>query len=736
MKDRLKDSDDSNNPNKKMRTETSQPGDTAAATATKDNDGSSKGTLYITIGPQCAGKTTVLKEIFGTTTTSCKEGKIGKEEDGMANNGGVDITIDDQALVYIPVPNDYFLDSASTSTNPSTNAGSAATTGSTIPSSSLPSSSSSSSQPSMLDETIMGKTIRERIADPSNEEMVLVLQRMGGIIDAVEFQLRLLRAGGNINNSNHNNNNNNNKNNNNNDAVVAAGETSKTTAKEDLVQVVEEIINRSKAEGSSDDNNNDNNGSNDQGIDTVDRVSLVPEKIDLFIVESIFRPRPLSSTLQTMSQQPQPQQQQPQQKNGSSSPTTTTMSSSALDEAHRLLATHASDPRIHPHSSPLAWGNTNTRPREYEKALHAAEASGRPVEFIVFGGREVCEAMVMGGSSSKSNGEHGEQCEESEKMEESNDRAKDENDVEEINNETNTVVSGVDEDRIESIQRLPTCFLPKVDRRTLLKRNLRRLLATGRYIPCGAVDDAMGRVESLLTSASSSSSSAEYQKQTKGVENEKEEDADSREGNMTRAKFRLDYELARMAGYRMNDDKTVCAMQNGSSTGNNNNNNNNYGRNGNHRNNHNNNRNHNGRNNNRRNGRGDDHRRRGRHDPSDGNYGGRGRREHGIGSGRGSYGGRSYDSRSHNNNNNNDWNRNGGQERYYDDRGRGYDDHRGGWRESERGPSSDGYYRSRREDGGNYHSGGRGRDDDRLRSSGGRGGRYRSGGRGQGRWGD
>ena len=171
----------------------------------------------------------------------------------------------------------------------------------------------------------------------------------------------------------------------------------------------------------------------------------------------------------------------------------------------------------------------------------------------------------------------------------------------------------------------------------------------------------MDRVESLLTSASSSSSS-EHKKETKIVEEEEEKEAGSKIRNMTNAKFRLVFELARMAGYRMNDDRTVCAMPNGSSSNGNNNNNN--GRNGHHHNNPNNNRNHNGRNDNRRNGRGENHRRRlrGRHDPpSDGSYGGRGGREHGVG-GRGGCRGRSSHI-SRRQNNNDDWNRGGGQER-------------------------------------------------------------------------
>ena len=38
-----------------------------------------------------------------------------------------------------------------------------------------------------------------------------------------------------------------------------------------------------------------------------------------------------------------------------------------------------------PASSPVTWGNTNTRPTEYLAALEAAEKSGRPVQFIAWG---------------------------------------------------------------------------------------------------------------------------------------------------------------------------------------------------------------------------------------------------------------------------------------------------------------------------------------------------------------
>ena len=44
-----------------------------------------KGAIYITVGPQCGGKTTAVSKV-------------------LAKDKGVDITIDDQALVYIKVP--------------------------------------------------------------------------------------------------------------------------------------------------------------------------------------------------------------------------------------------------------------------------------------------------------------------------------------------------------------------------------------------------------------------------------------------------------------------------------------------------------------------------------------------------------------------------------------------------------------------------------------------------------
>jgi hypothetical protein len=50
----------------------------------------------------------------------------------------------------------------------------------------------------------------------------------------------------------------------------------------------------------------------------------------------------------------------------------------AIDAAHHLL--HQA-----PLYQPVAWGNTNTQPKDYQTALQIASQQGRPVHFLVFG---------------------------------------------------------------------------------------------------------------------------------------------------------------------------------------------------------------------------------------------------------------------------------------------------------------------------------------------------------------
>jgi len=430
-----------------------------AATSSENGAKPAKGTLYITVGPQCAGKTTLLKQIFGRSFRKNEEvpSTLTKEE-ASSGGGGVDITIDDQALVYVPVPTGYFLDLGN---------------------------ATSASFPS-LDEMVFGKTVRERIIDPCNDELALVTQRLGGMLGARDFRSRLTGDDG-----------------------AGAARTDARTAKDDLVEAVEEAMQA----GAEDDD--------DQAA------PALPEKVDLFVVESIFRPRPLS-ILEKISHFPPPFQ------NVSESETM-----SALDFAQRLIKLHANDPRAHAESAPLSWGNTNTRPREFETALDAAAASGRPVEFVIFGGREACE-MIKESASRR----------EFRKMDRVKEGESDAALASEIDDGTAGEDNGQDDPRVDDEKLL---CLPKVDRKALLSRNLRRFLQCGRYIPSNAIVDAMVRVESMLASATAAANREHPQ-----------DDAEIQDGakmDMTSAKFQLDFGLAKMAGYRMNADRTVVAAR-------------------------------------------------------------------------------------------------------------------------------------------------------------------------------
>jgi hypothetical protein len=74
---------------------------------------------------------------------------------------------------------------------------------------------------------------------------------------------------------------------------------------------------------------------------------LVPSHVQVFILESLFQPHP--STQQ-----------------------------SAIDRAHRLV-------RQTPPHIPVAWGNTNSKPRDYQQVLDVAWETRRPVRFLVQG---------------------------------------------------------------------------------------------------------------------------------------------------------------------------------------------------------------------------------------------------------------------------------------------------------------------------------------------------------------
>ena len=375
-----------------------------------------KGPIYITVGPQCSGKTTILKSIFGGSFH--KNDETSTDNTTMSQAGGIDITIDDQPLVYITVPTGYFLRDGYCNDE----------------------FHDVMTKGISLGTEVLGKTVQERINHASNDELKNVIRRLAGQLSEEEFSHR-----------------------------IGEGEVA-----EDLIAAVEHIM----------------ISSNDE--------TCLPDNVDLFIVESIFRPRPLKLM-----------------RNITEEKLSHSHSLSALEAALDQLKTHADNDQLHSSTAPMAWGNTNTRPREYTAALEAAKQSGRPVEFIVYGGSEACDMIREHLTRREYRKAHGD-----------------------AGGEKSSENSSNDEFAVQS----QVFSLPKLSRLELFKRNLHRFTKTGRYIPGTAINDAMIRVESLLASAAAEAKKTVDPNTTMTVDD---------------AKFYLDYELAKLADFELNRDRTV-----------------------------------------------------------------------------------------------------------------------------------------------------------------------------------
>jgi hypothetical protein len=132
----------------------------------------------------------------------------------------------------------------------------------------------------------------------------------------------------------------------------------------------------------------------------------LPKTVDVFVLESLFRPHPQTNQ-------------------------------SAIQKAHDEL-------RTTPTNIPIAWGNTNSKSRDFSQALDIASQIKRPVRFVL------CHPNIQ------------------------KERDNDDDDA--------------------SLITLPWVELPE-----LLGRNLKRLKKTGRYIPAFAIADCSQRVTTLLT---------------------------------------------------------------------------------------------------------------------------------------------------------------------------------------------------------------------------------------------
>lgn len=402
--------------------------------------------IYVTIGPQNAGKTTFLATLSrrhdgmpdagaGTSTQSPSSSTISALPEPAHSSCVQDITIDDQQGVYIPTPIELWFLNQQPSRKKTTE-----------------------DMFSLLRTNVHGKTISERIYDVNgNHEMRFVIQRLNNIISAYEFRQKLssLDDGG-CTNSNLKQlykkdrvSSSSNRNMNRNASV---------NWKESLIDIVEDFHRKTTS-------NNDIHNMRKSAI------------VQLFVPESIFKNQSpiLSSLLSTC--------------------TSTSCNNNNNNNNHMMMSglnaatAKLNNLAMNQHNIPLAWGNTNKNVRDYITALDAAEKSQRPVIFIPY----------------------------------------------------------MDEEQTRGIQLHD--ILPRVDTNQLFLRNIQRCYSTGKYVPVKAIIDACLRVDELIDKAMSEMK-VHFQK--------KDAKFNGTHGkNAQFTKFQFDHILAKIAGYHMNDDRTV-----------------------------------------------------------------------------------------------------------------------------------------------------------------------------------
>ena len=158
----------------------SPPKRTKTKTDLNNSEVSNKGKIYITIGPQCSGKTTILKQLFqekndveSTTSTgnasSNETERQQQQQQQRQQQIGLDVTIDDQALVYITLPTPIFLNNTCIYDTPAIE----------------------KKCEILRDQMIYDKTILTLIIDPCMDELAWVLQRLNNQIDAKFFASRI-----------------------------------------------------------------------------------------------------------------------------------------------------------------------------------------------------------------------------------------------------------------------------------------------------------------------------------------------------------------------------------------------------------------------------------------------------------------------------------------------------------------------------------------------------------------
>ena len=431
---------------------------------TNNTSNGRKAPIYVPIGPPCAGKTTVLSRILvpKNATTTNGNGSSQQHPTAAGRTAGRDISIDDQDGVYLQIPTRLFLVTDPKSNRPKT----------------------TSPDGRLLNRTVHGKTIYERLySDGNNDEMRAVLQRLTGRLGKTEFRETIMRQ------------------------MNCWNETQESRSREGGAPPPE--AGRFKSVGRHGGPNQIPSALSSQYlIGAVEHYAetetlassghlrdanhpvLGPDGCsDLFVLEGIFRSTDVVE--------------------GGRSRRIPSGLNLALSKMERL----ACNPNALPPNAPLAWGNTNTRPREYTSALEVAQKSGRPVVFIPHVNPSVVSVEGGGSPSPASDGSSSE-------------------------------------------------FLPHVELDELYRRSIGRLIHTGRYVPATAIKDAAFRCDSLMLSANAEMGRmfpANHDELDAGDEVKIGSAEEGAAATFTPVftKLQLDMSLCKMAGYQMNVDRSV-----------------------------------------------------------------------------------------------------------------------------------------------------------------------------------
>mmetsp|Transcript_30070 Transcript_30070/g.34954 ORF Transcript_30070/g.34954 Transcript_30070/m.34954 type:complete len:644 (-) Transcript_30070:180-2111(-) len=294
-----------------------------------------KAPIFITIGPQNAGKTTWMSKLENANYNH--------------TDATQDITLDDQYGVYIQTPiNLWFHNDKKTQ----------------------PTTKTKTQTQSLLQTIVHNKTISDRIYDSSNDEMRIVIQRLHGVITKEEFEQNVLELSQV-------------------DLKVTTMKMKQMTKNKTshcendsidnlisldwgqcLIHVVEEFHElhiSSKMEEKKEHEQCDNSFSSSSSS------TCAPTQIaELFVVESIFK-TPSAQLSAFLSRENK-------NKDVKDKKMDAYLKMSGLDAVKAKLK-HLSKNSF---NTSIVWCNTNTKAKDYVQALEAAEESQRPVVFVPY----------------------------------------------------------------------------------------------------------------------------------------------------------------------------------------------------------------------------------------------------------------------------------------------------------------------------------------------------------------